>query len=196
MPRTRILAAALIAALVTTGCGDEDEFAGSPDPATERSDRPADPPPGWRTFANRRAGFTVAIPRDWAARRRGSATLIRSRDRLLAVTVAADRSEPGRTMRPRAYAREAFRALPGFRRLREGRTRRVAGSPYPSARVDGSGTLARRKQHQRITVAAFRRPRRVTYSILAFSAELDGAAVHAPSLKLLLGSLRARRPAV
>lgn len=178
------------------GCGDDEKLAGSPDPATERSDPPADPPTGWRTFANRHAGFTVAIPPGWVPRRRGSATLIRSGDRLVAVTVAADRSHPGRTTRPRAYVRRTFRALPGFRRLRAGRPRRVATSPYPSARVDGSGTLAGRRQRQRITVAAFRRPGRVTYTIVAFSAVVDGGAPHGASLRVLLGTLRARRPAV
>lgn len=191
-----MIATVLSAAAVAAGCGDEDKLAGSPDPATERSDRPAKPPPGWRTFANRRAGFTVSVPLGWAARGRGSATLIRSSDRLLAVTIAADRSEPGRTMKPATYARRAFRALPNFRRLRAVRTRRVAGSPYPSARVDGRGTLAGRKQRQRITVAAFRRQRRATYTVVAFSAELDGAGAHAASLGVLLRSLRARRPAL
>jgi hypothetical protein len=189
-----MIAAVLSAAAVAGGCGDEDKHSGSPDPATERSDPPAEPPPGWRTFANRRAGFSVSVPLDWAARRRGSATLIRSGDRLLAVTIAADRSEPGRTTKPAVYARRAFRALPNFRRLRATRTRRVAGSPYPSARVDGRGTLAGRRQRQRITVAAFRRQRRATYTVVAFSAEVDGAATHAASLRLLLRSLRARRP--
>jgi hypothetical protein len=190
-----MLAAALVAAVAATGCGEDEKFAGSPDPATERSDRPAAPPPGWRTLANRRAGFTVSIPGDWPARTRGSATLIRSPDRLVAVTVAADRSEPGRTTPSRSYARRTFRALPGFRRLRAGRVRRVASSRYPSARVDGGGTLAGRGQRQRITVAAFRRARRVTYTVVAFSAVVDGAAPHGATLTLLLGSLRARRPA-
>ena len=182
-------------AAIAAGCGDEEKLEGSPDPRTERSDRPAHPPAGWRTFSNRRAGFTISIPRDWSARRRRGATLVRSRDRLLALTVAADRSESGRTTRPRRYARQAFRALPGFRRLRIGRTRGVAQSPYPSARADGTGLLARRRQRQRITVAAFRRPRRVTFTIVAFSAELGGRAPHAAAVTTVLASLRGQRPA-
>ena len=196
MRATALLAAALLAGGAGLACGDDDEFAGSPDPATERSDPPAKPPPGWRTFANRRAGFTLAVPPGWPARARESATLIRSSDRLLAVTVAADRSEPGRTTGPRPYARRAFRAIPGFRDLKLSTLRRVARSPYPSARVDGTGTLVQRRQRQRITVAAFRRPGRVTYSVIAFSAPVGGAPAHAGELGLLLASLRARRPAL
>ena len=179
---------------LVAGCGGEDEIGGSPDPATERSDRPARPPAGWRTLANRAAGFTISVPRDWSARTRRSATLVRSRDRLLVVTVAADRSEPGRETPPARYARRAFRAVPGFRRLALRGTRRVARSPYPSARVDGAGTLAARRQRQRITVAAFRRPGRVTFTVVSFAAVVDGRAPHAGSLSTLLASLRARRP--
>jgi hypothetical protein len=73
-----LLATALAFAIAGLGCGEEDEFTGSPDPATERNDPPAKPPPGWHTFANRRAGFTLSVPPGWPARARQSATLIRS----------------------------------------------------------------------------------------------------------------------
>ena len=191
MRATALLVAALIAGLAGAGCGEEDGFTGSPNPAKERSDPPAKPPVGWRTFTNRRAGFTLSVPPGWPARARGSATLIRSTDRLVAVTVAADRSEAGRTVPPRRYALRAFRALPGFRSLKPAElARKVKGSPYKSARVNGTGTLVRRRQRQRITVAAFQRPRRVTYTVVAFSA----SAAHSGEADLMLASLRARRP--
>jgi hypothetical protein len=192
---TALLAAALVA-VAFPGCGEEDEFADSPDPATERNDPPAKPPPGWHTFTNRRAGFTLSVPPGWPARARKAATLIRSNDRLVAVTVAADRSESARTTPPREYAMRTFRALPGFRDLKPGKRGEVAHSPYPSARVDGTATLTENRQRQRITVAAFRRPGRVTYTIVAFSARLGRASAHAGELKLLFASLRARRPAL
>ena len=196
MRATALLVAALIAGLAGAGCGDEEKFAGSPDPATERNDPPAKPPPGWRTFANRRAGFTVSVPPGWPARARGSATLIRSPERLLAVTVAADRSEAARTTPPREYARRTFRALPGFRALKLTGTRKVAKSPYDNARVEGAGTLAQRRQRQHITVAAFRRGKHATYAVVAFAAPAGGASVHEGELNRLLASLRARRPAL
>lgn len=194
MRATALLAAALAATIACLGCGEEDEFADSPDPATERSDPPAKPPPEWRTFSNRRVGFTLSVPPGWPARARKSATLIRSSDRLLAVTVAADRSESARTTPPREYARRTFRALPGFRHLKLSARGRVARSPYPSARIDGTGTLTETRQRERITVAAFRRPGHVTYTVIAFSANVGRTPAHAGELKLLLASLRARRP--
>ena len=114
----------------------------------------------------------------------------------MAITVAADRSEAGRTTRPRQYARRAFRALPGFRKLRATPARRVRRSPYPSSRIDGTGTLAERRQRQRITVAAFRRGNRATYTVVAFAAPAGRAGVHAGPLRQILASLRAQRPAL
>lgn len=193
MRATALLVAALIAVLAGAGCGDDGETA-PPDPATERNDPPAKPPPGWRTFSNRRAGFTLSVPRSWRARARRSATLIRSPDRLLAITVAADRSETARTTVPREYARRTFAALPGFRDVTVTNARKVKNSPYANARLDGAATLAERRQRQRITVVAFRRPRRATYTVVAFSAPVGGGAAHAGELDRLLASLRARRP--
>jgi hypothetical protein len=191
-----LLVAALIAVLAGAGCGEEDDTS-PPDSATERNDPPAKPPPGWRTFSNRRAGFTLSVPRGWRARARRSATLIRSPDRLLAVTVAADRSETARTTVPREYARRTFAALPGFRDVTVTNARKVKNSPYANARLDGAATPAerRQRQRQRITVVAFRRPRHATYTIVAFSAPVGGTAAHAGELDRLLASLRARRPA-
>lgn len=196
MRASAVLAIGVVAMFAAAGCGGEDEFKGSPDPATERNHRAAKPPPGWRTFANRRAGFTLSIPRDWRARTRRGATLIRSSDRLMAITVAADRSSDGRETRPRRYARQAFRALPGFRRLRPREAARVRRSPYASRRMDGSGVLARRRQRQRITVAAFQRRGRVTFTVVAFSAAIPAAGPHRRALGTLLASLRGRRPGV
>ena len=186
------LACALLASVV--GCGEEKKLEGSPDPQTERVDRPAQPPAGWYTVKNRVAGFTVSVPDGWTVRKRSGATLVRSTDQLLVVTVAADRSKSGRDTRSRRYARQAFRALPGFKRLRLTKSGPVRGSRYESSRADGSGVLDKRRQRQRLTVAAFRRPGRVTYTAIAFRAEVSGRAPYGAALATLLRSFRMRRP--
>lgn len=191
---TAILVGALATGIFLGGCGDEKVTEGSPDPRTERIDPPAKPPPGWHTVSNRAAGFTLSVPPSWRVRKRGTATLVRSSDRLLAITVAADRSESGRKLRAERYAREAFRALPGFRRLRSGRPRPIARSPYESSRVDGTGTLKSRRQRQQIAVAVFRRPKRVTYTSVVFGADVGRRMPHPGELRKLLASFRARRP--
>jgi hypothetical protein len=154
--------ALLAGAVVLAGCGGQESK-----PA-DRGDRPARLPAGWRTVGNRDAGFTIGIPRHWSKRTRRSATLIRSLDRLVAATIGADRGSQGKSTGPREYAEATLKGLPDFEGDVSPRIRRVRGSPYRSARVDGIGTVGKTRRPQRITVAAFYRPGVVTYTAVVF----------------------------
>lgn len=184
---------ALLAILATpVGCGEKDGGP-PPDPAAERTDRPATPPRGWRTVLNRKAGFTVAVPRPWAARTRRGATLIRSDDSLLALTVLADRSRAGLETPARSYARQALAGLPGLERAQ----RRPAGavrSPYENASLEATGTPAASRRPQRVRVTVFRRPGQVTYTAIAFRNARVRPRRHDRALDRLLASFRARPP--
>lgn len=147
------------------GCGDGDD---EPDSPSEKADAPAKPPPGWRTVRNRQAGFTISAPKSWSAATERRATLIRSKDKLVAVTVAADRSHAGKTTAPRPYAGDVIAALPGFEGEVSVKDTRIAGSPYRTALAEGSGTVETSGTPQRISVAAFQRPGQVTYSAVIF----------------------------
>lgn len=173
---------------LATGCGEEANERRQP---RERPDRAVDPPPGWRTVRNPRAGFTIAAPRSWGTRTRRGNTVIRSGDRSVAVTLAADRSGAGRRGSAASYAREILAALPGFEGSTSPGAGRVAGSPYRTAVVRATGTVKTSRAAQRITVAVLRRPRRVTYSAVAFSEPSADEAV----LLRMLGTLRGRPPA-
>src|SRR4051794_18622911 len=107
--RAKVIAI-LATAVACSGCGKGGGSAAPP----QRADRPAKPPPGWHTVANRRARFTIAAPRRWIARVRDGATLIRSRDRLVVVTIGADRTAAGRELPVSQYARETLQDLPDF----------------------------------------------------------------------------------
>jgi hypothetical protein len=160
----RTLLAAAAVAVALAGCGDDDServVRVTPDP-------PVKPPAGWRTVRNERAAFTVAAPRDWRARQQGAATLIRSPDRLTAITVTVDTGEAGRHLAPGDYARAGLEFLPDFEGSLKPQVRRIHGSPYPSARVDGSGTLGTSPRTQLITVAAFRPRGGPIYAIFGF----------------------------
>ena len=184
-----MLAAA--AAIGLWGCGGEETD--EPAPPRERAVQPAPPPPGWRTVENARAGFSVAAPRRWTARTRDGATLLRSADQLAVLTVAADRSRIGRRLQPVRYARRALQALPGFEGSLLPGERPVRGSRYASARVDGTGVLPNNRQPQRITVAAFQRPGRVTYAIVAFRNARAPRAGNERAIARILRSFRAGR---
>ena len=154
--------ALLAGAVILAGCGGQESK------PPDRGDRPARLPAGWRTVGNSYVGFTIGIPRHWSTRTRRSATLIRSLDQLVAVTVGADRGAQGKSTPPREYAEDTLRGLPDFEGDVSPRIRRVRGSPYRSARVDGTGSVGRTRRAQRITVAAFYRPGVVTYTAVVF----------------------------
>jgi hypothetical protein len=192
----RTATAVSVAAMALAGCGDDDgEPAGrGPDPAAERSDPPAKPPPGWRTVRDERAGFTLSAPRTWSARTKGPATLIRSDDELVSVTVAADRTELERVADPGAFARQTIRKLPGFRGRVSERTRRVRRSPYENARADARGRLSTSKVPQRITAAVFQRRGQVTYEVLVFRNAKVRPHFNDPVVERMLRSFRAQAP--
>ncbi len=158
----------MILALLATlaGCGGDEPTATT---TAKPPDRPAKPPPGWKTVSNDIARVSISAPRGWQVRERRRATLIRSPDRTIAVTLVADRSPAGTETPAADYARDTLTQLPNFEGTIEAEPRRVRGSPYPSAQVEGRGRLPRAKAEQLITVAAFHRARRdVTYAVVAF----------------------------
>ncbi|HWH43395.1 MAG TPA: hypothetical protein VNT32_01560 [Thermoleophilaceae bacterium] len=197
----RALAVSLCLALaLATGCGDDgDTAAPPPDPATEPADAAVDPPRGWRTLLNRRVGFTVALPRQWSAKKRRDATVVRSGDGLLALTIAADRGEPGRDLAAARYARRTLEGLPGLGRLVPRDRGAVRGSPYETAVFEATGVRATGEagvaKRQRITVAALRRPGRVTYTVVAFANAEVPSPGNSRALTRVLRSLRGRAPA-
>ncbi|MFL5868036.1 MAG: hypothetical protein ACJ766_13140 [Thermoleophilaceae bacterium] len=176
--------------LVAAGCGGGSDSK----VAKEPSDPAAKPPHGWRTLSNREAGFTLSLPKSWTARVKGTASVIRSKDRLLVITVAADRGEQGRELSASDYARRTLDALPDFEGSVLPRARRVRGSPYRSARVDGTGTLKTSKRLQGITVATFQRHGEVTYALVAFFNPKLPESFYEPKLRRILRSFRAQRP--
>ncbi len=164
-PTRSPLKPALVACVsLLAACGGDDGAPSSEQPA-DRADRP---PPGWRTVTNAKAAFSVAAPRSWRVRQRSRATLISSPDRTVAVTVVADRSPAGQETGAGSYARQTLTELPGFEGRVDAEPKPVLGSPYSSAQVQGRGRLPRSRTVQRITVAAFHRPKRVTYAVVAF----------------------------
>lgn len=175
--------------LLAAGCGGGDSG-----PPKEHADAPARPPHHWRTVRNAAAGVTLSVPRNWTAKVKKAATLIRSKDKLLVITVAADRGEEGRDMTATAYARRTLESLPDFEGSELPAASRVRGSPYRTARVDGVGTLKTSKRPQRITVVAYRRPKKVIYALVAFfNPKLPGS-FYEPTLRRVLRSLRGQPP--
>ena len=72
---------------------------------------------------------------------RRAPTLVRSGDRLLAVSITADRSSDGRDLRPANYAERLVMALPGYRKRKVGRPVSVRGAHYPGGERRGERDL-------------------------------------------------------
>ena len=183
----KLICALAVVALAAGGCGGDD----SSDGPEESADKPARPDPGWRTVRNAEAGFTISVPRRWSAGVERGATLIRSPDELVVITLAADRSQSARDLEPETYARRTLAALPGF----EGSVDEsppVRPSPYRNARVDGVGSVETSRRPQRLTVVAFTRPGRVTYAAVIFRNPRVDPRFHESRLLRILSSFRAQ----
>jgi hypothetical protein len=144
---------------------------------------------------NPRAGFTLGLPPGWTAQGARGATLVRSGDRLLAVSIGADRSPDGRNLPPATYARRTATQLPGYRGLRVGRPRALRGARYPGAEVSATGTFARTRVRQAIRVVAMRRNRQVTYSLLVFRTARAPESLYRAAIAGMIRTFRARPPA-
>ena len=192
-----VAAALLIASLAGAGCGDGGGSATTDTTTTtaERTDAAARLPHGWRRVVNRAAGFTLGIPPGWTARGGHGATLIRSADRALAISVTADRSAQGRTTKPVAYVRETLRSLAGYRSLGRGKVRPLTDLRYPAASGTTRGTFVRTHVRQAIVVIALARPGQVMYSLLLFRSARAPESRYDADVQRVVRSFRARPPA-
>jgi hypothetical protein len=189
---------ALLVALALAGCDGSEE---DPEPAPA----PPAPPPretvhelpklpdDWERHTNRAGGFAFGVPRGWEVSDRGDGSLIRSFDRLVAVSIVPDRSEGALEIPIDEYASRAAEALPGFReRLRiKGKGR--FGHRYEGTEVRAVGT-AKGGIQQRVSVIVLRRDDLATFTVVIAKNQREAA--H-PSKKLaerIVETLRSRPP--
>ena len=190
----RTLAALTALTLPSAACQDDDEDRDAGSDGARTSERPPRPPPGWRTVTNPVLGVSISAPKTWPADTSRRATLVRSDDQLVSITVAADRSPAGRRLTPARYARRTIRSLPGFRGRVQRRARRVRGSPYPSAVLDGRGTVSSTSRPQVISVAVFRDEGRASYSAIVFRNARVKPRFNDRTIARILPTLRGRAP--
>ena len=189
--RWRPLLVCLLLAAAPAGCGGSSS---SGDSSTkETTDPPAAVLRGWTRLINDTAGFSLSLPPGWTTRRSGDgSTLVRSKDRALAVAVSADRGGDGVNDSAATYLKRTLRNLHGYRHLRSGGTASVRGLRYPAARLTATGTFARTRVRQAITLYALHRPGTVTYTLAVFRSAATPAARYAPYLRVFLRSFRGR----
>jgi hypothetical protein len=195
LAHSRIGATLLVAlALLPIACDGDDGDDEITTARVERGDPPAPPPRAWRTVRNRSAGFTVSVPNSWRADGPRRRTVIRSDDRLVAISISADRTERGQKLSAGTYARRTIRTIPKFAGIVGKRVRRVPGAKYESAMITATGTVAPSNLSQRITVAVFHRPELVTYGALVFRNAGVKPSFNDAKINQILRSFRAQPP--
>jgi hypothetical protein len=185
--------AALAALLLGGGaCGaDPEEADRELPPPPETAHAVPDLPAGWEVRVNRAGGFAFGLPPGWRARNRSTSTLVRSLDRLVAVSIVPDRTRDALETPPEDFARRTLAALPGFEgELAPDRERRFQHR-YRGVRVAARGTAARTGTRQRIQVVVLRRGRQVTLTVV-IAANVRGAEASEEVAERMVRTLRSR----
>jgi hypothetical protein len=180
----------LVLAVALAGCdvGEKDE----PPPApVEKADPLPKLPDGWSRHANRKLGFAIGVPPHWSVNDRRRSSLFRSADRLVAVSVSADRTEGGLAVPIDEFAERVTKALPDLRDLKAMRPRAFR------ARYDAAAVTATAKSKggvpQRLLVVVERREPFATYTAVVAANAKQGAGAHRDEVLRMLRSLRGRR---
>jgi len=189
------------ATLALAACGGGD----STDTSSTTTSKPPQPPPretrdplpnhphDWKRYANERGGFALLLPRGWKPNTRGSTTLIRSFDRLVAISIAADRSRAGLETPIADYAATTAKGLRGFngapriRGTRPFKHRYQGVEAFGAARAEGG-------IDQRVAVIVLRRDDQATVTAV-LAANAKHAARHSERIaRRVIGTIRTRPP--
>jgi hypothetical protein len=183
-----------VALLALTGCGGGDSKKKSdvPNPKDEPTDAAAKPPAGWHTVKNKIAGFTVSAPDSWADAPTKAATAIRSDDKLVVVSIAADRSPKGANTSAKNYATETLKATTSAKT--DGKVHTIKGSPYDNAYIVATGKIPGQKIPQTVTTVIYHRKGHVTYGMLIFANAKVKPHFNDKKLAEMMRSFRAQSP--
>jgi hypothetical protein len=197
----RRLAVTLIAATVAAvGCGggggDETQPPPPPKERVETVDKLPNLPDRWKRYENRRGGFVVGLPPGWKAsdRDRGPTSLIRSYDRLVAISISPDRTDEALGIDLDEFAARATAALPGL----EGAAQPSDPKPYKHRYSAVQSTLEARDAesgvNERVSLIVIRRDHLVTFTVV-IAANADRRARSSERLaREVVATLRSRPP--
>jgi hypothetical protein len=164
----------LLAAGVIGGCGDDGAGSEGSDAVVETVDPLPKLPPRWKPHVNRDGGFALGVPPGWTAHSRGPRTELRSPDRLVAVSIAADRTADAVEIPLRELARRTIRTkIPGLRRV-EPRPPRPDRHRYRAVSLEAKAIAAEEPPvRERLELVVIRRERLANYTAL-IAEPLDG----------------------
>lgn len=161
--------AALLAglAVIAGGCGDsggEDE--GLPSRPAETADALPKLADGWTPHENPAGGFAFGLPPGWQARDRGTTTLVRSFDRLVAISISPDRTDRALALPPGKFATRVAEAIPAFDPDLDPFRPRPYEHRYDAAIVKAEGRAESTGVDQNLSAIVLRRRRIVTLTAI------------------------------
>ncbi len=188
-------AAALALLLVGGGCGsdDSDDSAGSISP---RPVEATDPLPklqrGYAEYVSPVAGFALGRPPGWEASEEGTATLMLAPDRLVALTISADRTSQALGTDLERFAVDTFTELPGYEGRPEPSDPKRFRHPYDGFEVTGEGVATDSGVRQRIRVVALARKGVVVLTAVIAENSDEGARAEVAQAVEAVRTLRSR----
>jgi hypothetical protein len=156
MARLAWLAIGGLSALSLAGCGGDGDSTTS-QTATVLStpvsaDRPAKLPRRWHRAVSEAAGFSVGVPPGWKQSGSGPALLLSAPGRLVAVSIAADRTDEALSADPRDLAKRTLAGLSGFKGVKAGAPKPFPGR-YPGVALDATAARGKTgKQRLRLVI--------------------------------------------
>jgi hypothetical protein len=185
---------------VIAGCGDS-----SDDETTTTTTTPAPPPretidhvpklpDSWHKYVNERGGFALGLPRGWKEKPSGATALVRSYDRLVAISIAPDRRPEALDDPLDEVADATAAALTGFKGELERKPVRDCEHRYECAEVRARGT-AKGGVEQRLQVIVLRRDGVAQITAVIAANEKKSADESLHLAKRVVATLRTRPPA-
>jgi hypothetical protein len=185
--------------LLLAACGGDDDATTTtttttpPPPGRETRDPLPERPEEWERFVNERGGYALLLPRGWEADRDGPRTLIRSFDRLVALSIVPDRDPDSLATPAEDYATNTADALRGFEDGFETEGTRPLEHRYDAVEVYGTGT-SRDGVDQRVSVIVLRRDELATITVVLAANAKPAAKESVRVARRVVETIRTRPP--
>jgi hypothetical protein len=198
---TRWAAPVLLLTIALAGCGGSGDDATTSSttttapapPPKETRDALPDKPKDWEPYVNERGGYALRLPRGWKAEADGPQALIRSYDRLVAISIAPDRSDAARETPIFDYASNTADQLRGFENGFEAKGTRPFDHHYEGVEVFGTGT-SRDGVDQKASVIVLRRGEIATITVFLTANAKPAAKESERIARRAIDTLRTRAP--
>jgi hypothetical protein len=194
----RAAALLIVAAIVAAGCGGSEDSTDTSTTTLRHHAEDADPlpdlPTGWKPYLNRAGGFAVGLPPGWKASRKGTSSLIRSFDHLVAVSISPDRTPDAQSLGLDTFATRALLALPGVNAGTQPSDPKPYDHHYDAVQSNYEATDQKSGVEQRNSLIVIRRDHLVTFTVL-IAANADPAARPAEEVaRKVVATLRSQPP--